>query len=296
MQSTPYIGRFAPSPTGYLHLGSLTSAVCSYLQAKSQQGKWLVRIEDIDTPRIVKGSADIQLRQLEDFGFEWDSEVVYQSQRLSIYLDIVNQLLERDQAYYCECTRKSLNQTAERSDHGIIYPRICRSKQLTHTSHLSVRFKTTDADIEFKDRVYQSQLFNIQNITSDWVLKRADGIFSYHLAVVVDDYQQGISEVVRGADILPLTALHIDLQHALNIPQPLYFHHPLVMYQQQKLSKQNMAESISNMNKIVALNAALSALGQSQITQIENLIDFWKQAVKAWNPKTIPLNNYCLSN
>lgn len=291
MHKTPYIGRFAPSPTGPLHLGSLTSAMCSYLQAKSQQGQWRVRIEDIDTPRIVKGSSDIQLKQLETFGFEWDGSILYQSDRTEIYQHAVSSLLTQDLAYYCECTRKTLSNTAKRSEVGIIYPRYCRSKHLASIPRLSTRFKTSDTAISFHDAVYAEQNFNIQELTSDWVMQRADKVIAYHLAVVLDDQYQNISEVVRGVDLLPLTALHIDLQEKLKITQPSYFHHPLIIQHNQKMSKQNLAISISEMNIPSALNLALTALGQQSI-EFHHLKDFWSQAIQNWRPKLIPKDNY----
>jgi len=292
MSNSTTIGRFAPSPSGPLHLGSLMSATCSYLQAKSKQGQWFVRIEDVDTPRVVKGMADIQLKQLDDFGFKWDGQVLYQSTRFNAYEDIIQQLLSTEQIYACECTRKQLKETAQASQIGFIYPQTCLDKQLKVQSH-SLRFITDHKDISFIDKVYHQQKFNIQNLSSDWVIKRVDGIYAYHLAVVIDDAYQGITEIVRGFDVLPLTPLHLDLQNRLNIKTPSYLHHPLIQKNGQKLSKQNHAEAINQQHKIKTLNFILKALGQDTI-ESDDLNSFWILAKKQWNQNLIPQIHYSL--
>lgn len=285
------IGRFAPSPSGPLHLGSLMSAVCSYLQAKSQQGQWLVRIEDIDTPRVVKGVADQQLRQLDHYGFEWDRDIIYQSKRLDLYQSYLDQLITQNKIYACECSRKNLKKTAQSSSIGLIYPKTCLDKNLTLINH-SLRLKTSESGIKFNDEIYGEQNFNIKNLSSDWVIKRADSIFSYHLAVVVDDYEQDISEVVRGVDILPLTVLHFDLRSKLKLKHPTYLHHSLMTKNQQKLSKQFGAQPIPEYNRIEALNLILRALGQVQILGISKLDEFWDIAIKQWDSNKITINNF----
>ncbi|MBL7005227.1 MAG: tRNA glutamyl-Q(34) synthetase GluQRS [Gammaproteobacteria bacterium] len=287
----PYIGRFAPSPSGPLHLGSLMSATCSYLQAKSKQGKWLVRIEDIDTPRVVQGIADQQLKQLEHFGLYWDEQVIYQSQRLARYQQIIEQLKSKHKLYACECTRKQLKLQAQASNVGLIYPRTCISKKLNYADN-AIRIKTSTDDIEFVDAVYGKQQANIQHLTSDWVIKRRDGIYAYHLAVVVDDAEQQISEVVRGVDILPLTPLHLDLQQILNYQSPSYLHHPLMIENENKLSKQNHACRVKDKNRIKTLNQILTALGQSKILDTDQLDTFWKSAISQWDQTKIPISNY----
>ncbi len=291
MTNELYIGRFAPSPTGPLHLGSLMSATCSYLQAKANNGKWLVRIEDVDTPRIVKGMASKQLQQLEGFGFEWDEQVLYQSTRIDAYNDIIQQLINSRHIYACECSRKQLKATAITSNIGLIYPKNCLTKNLDLSKH-SLRLKTKDKNTCFTDRIYGSQNFNIQRLCSDWVIRRADKIIAYHLAVIADDELQGITEVVRGVDLLALTPIHIDLQTLLSFNTPKYFHHPLIVKGDEKLSKQNLAEPLNNKRKIHSLNIVLKALGQKPIVNSHNINNFWQQAIKQWRVTSITTNNF----
>ncbi len=290
MSSSGYIGRFAPSPSGPLHLGSLMSATCSYLQAKSQQGKWLVRIEDIDTPRVVKGAADKQLWQLEHYGFEWDDQIIYQSTRINHYKDIIQQLQKNNLIYACECSRKQLKSNAQSSAIGNIYPKTCRHKQLPFKNH-ALRLKTPLNDTCFIDSIYGKQKNNIQKLSSDWIIQRADGVIAYHLAVVLDDALQEISEVVRGFDILPLSFLHIELQKQLQLKTPRYFHHPLIMHHAKKLSKQNHAPPINETHVFNTLNRVLEALGQNKISDSQNLNDFWTQAIQQWDKRLIPTKN-----
>jgi len=284
------IGRFAPSPSGPLHLGSLMSATCSYLQAKAQHGKWLVRIEDVDTPRVVKGMADKQLQQLENFGLHWDDDVLYQSKRFNDYHDIVNHLIQLDKVYACECSRKQLKLSAQKSPIGLIYPQTCLNLKLPNKDH-SLRFKASQHDITFEDAVYGHQNYNIQQLSSDWVLKRLDGIYAYHLAVIADDHHQGITDVVRGVDILPLTPLHIDLQQTLKFKTPKYWHHPLIVENGQKLSKQNHAQEVSLSEKIKTLNLILKALGQLEV-KTDCIDEFWNYAIKQWDETKIPSKNF----
>jgi len=290
MSNPAYIGRFAPTPSGPLHLGSLMSATCSYLQAKANKGKWLVRIEDVDTPRVVKGMASKHLKQLESFGFKWDEPVLYQSERFNHYKELISQLVQSNMIYACECSRKQIKERASSSDTGLIYPQTCRSKKLSFKDH-SLRFKTQKADITFIDHVYGAQQTNIQNLSSDWVIQRRDGVIAYHLAVVADDSSQGITEVVRGFDILPLTTLHIDLQHSLKLKEPNYCHHPLIVKGITKLSKQNQAKALSENAKIETLNLVLTALGQKTI-KTDQIEIFWLTAIKQWDVNKIPQSHY----
>ncbi len=293
MSNSGYIGRFAPSPSGPLHLGSLMSATCSYLQAKSKQGKWLVRIEDVDTPRVVKGMADLQLQQLESFGFEWDDRVLYQSTRINYYNHVINHLISEGQIYACECSRKQLKVSAQTSSTGYIYPKTCINKALSLDQH-SLRLKTEHYDSCFNDVVYGKQILNIQQLSSDWVIRRADGVIAYHLAVVLDDAQQGITEVVRGVDILPLTAIHIELQKQLELTNPTYFHHPLIKQYGKKLSKQNHASAVTSKDIFTVLNLILKALGQKNVTEQQNLNVFWAQAIKQWDSNLISKEDFVL--
>jgi glutamyl-Q tRNA(Asp) synthetase len=224
-----YRGRFAPSPTGPLHFGSLVAALGSYLDAKAHGGEWLVRIEDIDTPRTVPGAADDILRTLERFGLEWDGPVLYQSSRLEAY----QAALERLSVFPCGCSRK---------DVGDRYPGTCRNGIQGRVDMPSWRFRVPDQIVSFEDRRMGPQHQNVHDYVGDFVLKRADGLFAYQLAVVVDDAYQGITDVVRGEDLLDSTARQILLQRALGLPQPRYMHLPVVLNEAgQKLSKQTGA-------------------------------------------------------
>jgi glutamyl-Q tRNA(Asp) synthetase len=234
--SAPYRGRFAPSPTGPLHLGSLVAALGSYLDAKAHGGEWLVRIEDLDTPRTVPGAADDILRTLERFGLEWDGPVLYQSTRIDAYEAALDQLRRRDLAFPCTCSRKDI---------GERYPGTCRTGPRGSRDALSWRFRVSGETVEFEDRRLGPQRQNVEEYVGDFVLKRADGLFAYQLAVVVDDAAQGITDIVRGEDLLDSTARQIQLQRSLGYPQPRYLHLPVVNNELgQKLSKQTGAAAL----------------------------------------------------
>ena len=228
-----YIGRFAPSPTGDLHLGSLLAAVGSFLDARHHHGRWLVRIEDLDTPRVVPGSADRILRTLEGFGLHWDGDVIYQSQRIPVYVAALNQLESAGYTFQCSCSRREL---VGNEDDG--YPGTCRNGPTRSGIPTSTRFRVADDPVVlFDDRVQGNCRFSTPEL-GDIVIKRKDGIIAYQLAVTVDDAAQHVSHVVRGADLLPSTAWQIALQKALSLPSPSYAHLPLVVEQtQEKLGK-----------------------------------------------------------
>jgi glutamyl-Q tRNA(Asp) synthetase len=231
-----YRGRFAPSPTGPLHFGSLVAALGSYLDAKAHGGEWLVRIEDLDTPRNVPGAADDILRTLERFGLEWDGPVLYQSSRLEAYEAVLEDLRRRHLVFPCGCSRK---------DVGDRYPGTCRHGIRGRLDTPSWRFHVSDEIIRFDDRRLGPQQQNVQEYVGDFVLRRADGLFAYQLAVVVDDAFQGVTDVVRGEDLLDSTARQILLQRALDLPQPRYLHLPVVLNEAgQKLSKQTGAAAL----------------------------------------------------
>ena len=236
MASNPYRGRFAPSPTGPLHFGSLVAALGSYLDAKAHGGEWLVRMEDIDTPRNMPGAADDILRTLERFGLEWDGPVLYQSSRIEAYEAALEDLRRRNLVFPCGCSRK---------DVGDRYPGTCRDGIRGRLNTPSWRFRASDEAVTFEDRRLGSQQQNVRDYAGDFVLKRADGLFAYQLAVVVDDAYQDITDVVRGEDLLDSTARQILLQRALSFPQPRYLHLPVVLNESgQKLSKQTGATAL----------------------------------------------------
>jgi len=223
-------GRFAPSPTGPLHLGSLVAAVGSWLFARREGGRWLVRIEDLDTPRIVTGSADEILRALERYGLTWDGEVVYQSQRASLYDDALASLRARDLVYDCACSRADLQRAASAPlDREPVYPGTCSNGLPLGRAARAVRFRAPSGVIAFDDLILGRNEEDVFERTGDFVVRRADGLYAYQLAVVVDDAEQGVTQVVRGADLLTSTARQISLQRALNLPTPSYAHLPLVV-------------------------------------------------------------------
>ncbi|ENV62165.1 glutamyl-Q tRNA(Asp) synthetase [Acinetobacter junii NIPH 182] len=275
-----YIGRFAPSPTGPLHFGSLLTAVASYCDAKANHGKWLVRIEDTDIPRIYPNSETHILSCIDAFEFEPDAEIIFQKDRLTIYEQVLDQLKQQHAIYACQCTRKMLG-----SNH--IYAGTCRDLNLDFAEQ-AIRLKVDDLLICFEDRLQGRQCSNLKDDLGDFVLKRRDGIISYQLAVVVDDYLQGITHVVRGADLLDNTARQIWLGSILNYPSLSYMHLPLAMNDQgQKLSKQNLAQALDVSKASELLQQALLALGQPNIELNQPRI-MLQQAVQQWDVNLIP--------
>ena len=275
-----YIGRFAPSPTGPLHFGSLITAVASYCDAKANQGTWLVRIEDTDIPRIYPNSESHILDCIDAFEFEPDADIIFQKNRLDLYEQVLEQLKQAQQIYACECTRKQLG-----SNH--IYVGTCRDLHLDFLNQ-AIRLKVDDQLICFDDLLQGRQCSNLKNDLGDFVLKRRDGIISYQLAVVVDDYLQGITHVVRGADLLDNTARQIWLGSLLDYPKLNYMHLPLAMNDQgQKLSKQNMAQALDLSKAPELLKQVISALGQLNV-ELDQPRNMLKQAVQQWNVELIP--------
>ena len=271
----PYKGRFAPSPTGPLHFGSLITALASYCEAKSHGGQWLVRIEDTDIPRIQAGAEAAILNALEAFGFEWDEPVVRQQDRLEYYEQALEQLNNNDQIYACQCSRKQLTGFAT-------YPQTCRYLKLPFDQH-AIRLKTSNQTICFDDLIQGHCCENLSQTTGDFVLKRRDGIISYQLAVVVDDALQGITHVVRGADLLDNTARQIWLGWCLNVPMLSYCHIPLAMNEHgQKLSKQNLAKPLDLIQAPQLIQQALQALNQPNV-DVDSPKNMLAQAVRQWD-------------
>jgi glutamyl-Q tRNA(Asp) synthetase len=243
-------GRFAPSPTGPLHLGSLAAAVASWLHARAAGGRWLVRIEDIDGPRVVAGAEEEILAALQRYGLEWDGEIMRQSERSSLYEAALERLRSRGLVYDCACTRADLQRFAS-APHGAepVYPGICRDGIPSGRTARSTRFRVPDAVITFDDLVQGRISENVAAQSGDFIVRRADGIFAYQLAVVVDDGDQGVTQVVRGCDLLPSTARQIALQRALDLPTPLYAHIPLVTAPDgSKLSKRDGALPLAQLD------------------------------------------------
>jgi len=285
-----YRGRFAPSPTGVLHFGSLIAAVGSYLEAKSHGGEWLVRIEDLDKPREVPAASYKILRSLEALGMEWDHEVIYQDQRKDIYEGVLTMLNRRGLIYPCTCTRKEISSSSIAGISGQIYAGTCRNNVQNDDRLGAVRIKTNSNIIEFEDTLYGLINQNLQNETGDFVLRRSDKIYAYQLAVVVDDSEQGITNVVRGADLLDSTPRQIYLQKLLGYTTPTYMHLPVAVNSHgEKLSKQTKAAHLDVSNPVKQLIGAVNFLGQEPPTELvgESVMSFWKWAFINWNPRKI---------
>ena len=260
-----YVGRFAPSPTGPLHFGSLVAALASYLEARAAKGKWLLRMEDLDAPREQPGAADEILRALERLGFEWDGPVLRQSARLERYRTVLEDLRRRGFAYPCGCSRKELEDSALAIDGSRIYPGTCRQGLAPGKSARALRLRTHAAPIAFLDRVQGEIEQRVEREAGDFVLQRADGVYAYQLAVVVDDLDQGVTEVVRGADLLDSTARQIHLQRILGAPQPRYAHVPVAVNAAgEKLSKQTGAAPLDLADPKRELARARRFLGQGE--------------------------------
>ena len=253
-------GRFAPSPTGPLHFGSLVAALGSYLDARARKGSWIVRIEDVDEPRTQPGAAESILATLEHCGFEWDGPVEVQSGRKALYRDALDRLRAPGHAYPCGCTRKEIADSALAPDGARIYPGTCRHGLASGRSERAWRVRTDGATIEFEDRLQGRIAQSLEREVGDFVLFRADGYFAYQLAVVVDDAAQGITDIVRGADLLDSTARQIHLQRLLGLPTPTYLHLPVAVNPAgEKLSKQTEAQAAGP----AAIAAALAFLGHA---------------------------------
>ncbi len=285
----PYTGRFAPSPSGPLHAGSLIAAMASYLDARAHNGRWLLRIEDIDEARTVSGVAQEFEAALRALGMQWDGPVLVQSERKLIY----QQASERLGAllYPCGCTRKEIADSSLglslAADGAAIYPGTCRHGLAPGKSARAWRLRVPDAEqaaalIDFNDRWLGWQEQNLATQVGDFVLRRADGFWAYQLAVVVDDAEQGVTHVVRGADLLDSTARQIYLQHLLGLPTPAYLHVPLLRHADgEKLSKQNGAQALDLSQPLQALQDAAAFLGMD-MTTATSVAAFWDMALPAW--------------
>ncbi len=281
--SGPYVGRFAPSPTGPLHFGSLVAAVASYLEARIRGGSWLLRIEDIDPPREQQGATDRIVLALETYGFEWDGELIFQSASRADHDRYVDDLVARRLAYPCGCSRREL-QHARRGPLGPIYPGTCRNG--CDAAETAIRVRTTNEPIAFTDRLQGAQSSRLQEDSGDFVIRRKDGLIAYQLAVVVDDQLQGVTDIVRGIDLMDSTPRQIWLQQLLGFRTPRYMHVPVVVHPNgDKLSKLTGAREISLTNAPGTLVAALAALGQRPPSGLESaaLHDIWRWARENWH-------------
>lgn len=284
------IGRFAPSPTGALHFGSLVAAVGSFLDARARGGHWLLRIEDVDTPRAVPGAADRIIATLAGLGFEWDGEIVWQSQRSEAYRAALDSLIASGFAYPCACTRRELADAPLARDGSRRYPGTCRTGLAAGRGARAWRVRA-EGLIRFDDLVQGPQSIDLAADAGDYVVLRADGLFAYQLAVVVDDLAAGVTHIVRGADLLDSTARQIHLQGLLGAPTPAYAHLPLATNAAgEKLSKQTLARAIDDTPAPLALLAALRFLGQAPPAALEAapLARVWAWAHAHWSIEAVP--------
>jgi glutamyl-Q tRNA(Asp) synthetase len=280
-----YRGRFAPSPTGPLHFGSLLAAVGSYLQARQAGGDWLIRIEDLDAPRVAPGAADRIVAALDAFGFEWSGAIVYQSRRLHLYAEALERLRISDCLYECSCSRAQIAAAAGDDPDDARYLGTCRERTAPHHDATAWRMCAPESAVEFVDRIQGAYSQNVAAAFGDFVVRRRDGIFAYHLAVVVDDADQGVTEVVRGADLLASTPRQIALQRALHLATPGYCHLPLAVDAEgRKLSKSSQSQAVEPTDASRVLWHALFTLGQNPPTELSRASpqEIWRWAIAHW--------------
>lgn len=284
-------GRFAPSPTGPLHFGSIVAALGSCLEARRQGGEWSVRMEDVDEPRCQRGADKQILKTLEALGFAWDGPVMYQSERKDRYREVLEQLKAQGVAYPCACSRKDLADASPAIDGSPRYPGTCRNGLRSGASPRAWRLRVDDEPVSFEDAVQGHHTQHLERDVGDFVLLRADGYFAYQLAVVVDDADQGITHVVRGADLLDSTPRQIYLQRRLGLLVPAYTHLPVAVNGAgEKLSKQTRAEAVDVQRPVASLLTAWRFLGQKAADDLESatVAEFWRYAFATWNPNLIP--------
>jgi glutamyl-Q tRNA(Asp) synthetase len=287
---SPYRGRFAPSPTGPLHFGSLVAALGSYLDARRHGGVWLVRIEDLDRQREVPGATDTILRTLDAFGFEWDGPILYQSRRTAAYADAVEQLRSDGLLFACACSRSEIAHRGRQGPEGPIYPGTCRNGLPQGRRTRALRVRIGSSSVGFNDRIQGQVHQNLEREVGDFVLHRADGIHAYQLAVVVDDAYQGITRVVRGADLVLSTPRQIYLQQQLRVPTPQYAHLPLALDAAgRKLSKSEAAAPMDPHNPLPSLLRAWAFLNQEPFPEPPgDRGEFWSHALASWQMARVP--------
>lgn len=286
-----YVGRFAPSPTGPLHFGSLVAAVASYADARAADGRWLLRIEDVDAQRCCKIAEAEILHQLLAYGFEADDAISRQSERIELYDSALTQLREAGHLFACTCSRKMLEQAPRNAFGESIYPGRCRELISDSSAITALRLRVpndANSTVTFTDRGLGSLTQNVATNVGDFILRRADGLYAYQLAVVVDDAAQGITDVVRGADLLMNTPRQIYLQRCLDYATPGYLHVPLVKNENgEKLSKQTLASAIACDTAVATLKAAWTFLKQPAVGDVASVAEFWRRAFPLWNAALI---------
>ena len=286
-----YIGRFAPSPTGLLHIGSLLTALASYADARAHGGRWLVRMEDLDPPREMAGAADDILRTLEAFGFEWDGGVAYQSRRYDLYHEALGRLKAKGLVYPCDCSRKDWQAAARAGADGFVYNGCCAGLDPQRALHKTPawRVRVPDEIIGFDDAVVGHYAQNLAHDIGDFVLLRADGFWAYQLAVVADDAAQGITHIVRGQDLLVSTPRQLWLQRALGAPEPHYAHLPLLVNGAgQKWSKQTLAPALDLGAREALLRQVMAYLKLPAAPEVGRPQDLLAWAVRHWDMAKVP--------
>lgn len=287
-----YTGRFAPSPTGLLHIGSLLTAVASYADARSNGGKWLVRMEDLDPPREMPGAASHILHTLEAFGFEWDGEVAYQSHRYALYEETLCRLQTAGLVYPCHCSRKDWQAGARRGADGFVYNGRCRhpgQRPALQGKQPAWRIRVPNRIIGFSDGIVSSYAQNLAGDIGDFVLLRADGYWAYQLAVVADDAEQGVTHIVRGQDLLVSTPRQIYLQQCLGVPTPQYAHLPLLINTQgQKWSKQTLAPALDLNRREQLLRQVFRYLNLPEAPETDRPAELLDWAVAHWDMDKVP--------
>jgi glutamyl-Q tRNA(Asp) synthetase len=290
-RSHRYIGRFAPTPSGPLHFGSLIAAVGSYLDAHAHQGEWQLRIDDIDQPRTAPGATEAILKALEGFGFEWSGPVVYQSQRIKAYEQALEILEARAHLYACACTRKDIAEQGSPGHYGPIYPGTCRNGIQPDQSPRALRCLTTSDPVCLDDRLQGRYCQQLENEIGDFVVRRADNIIAYQLATVVDDADQQVTDIVRGVDLLDSTPRQIHLQNLLGLPTPRYLHLPIAVNDQhEKLSKQTHARPLDTHHCVQQLFHTLVFLNQTPPAELAraSLEELWNWAKQHWSTASLP--------
>ena len=293
-----YIGRFAPSPTGLLHIGSLLTALASYADARAQGGRWLVRMEDLDPPREMPGAAAHILRTLEAFGFEWDGEVAYQSRRRPLYRAALHSLQQSGLAYPCYCSRKQWHAQARQGVDGFVYNGACARLAAPPPQAAgrvpAWRLRVPDGEIGFDDGIVGHYAQNLARDIGDFVLLRADGFWAYQLAVVADDAAQGVTHVVRGQDLLVSAPRQIWLQRCLGVPTPQYAHLPLLVNARgQKWSKQTLAPALDLARREEWLRQVSAYLNLPPAPPVDKPRDLLDWAAANWNLQNVPRGAIC---
>ncbi len=284
--TSPATGRFAPSPTGPLHYGSLLAAVASFLNARAKKGSWLVRIDDLDPPREVAGASAEILHALEQYGLYWDKEVVYQSRRGELYNEALAQLGKEDLLYRCSCSRKEMTKRGEN-----IYQGHCRKYYKPERKRYALRIKTPDRPATWNDLIQGQQNFNLFDSSGDFIVHRSDRLYAYHLAVVVDDADQQVTEIIRGSDLLTSTPAQSYLQQVLDIKTPQYGHIPVAVNSEgAKLSKQTGAEAVSILDPARTLFRTLTDLGQNPPVDLKasSVDDVLEWGMRNWVLGSVP--------